>query len=65
MPSALTLEEATGKIDATATSAEQVSRGNVARVIETVVSADPSDVIGREIAFNDGTTPVREAVTGA
>ncbi len=65
MPSALTLDEATGEIDATATAAEQVSRGNVARVIETVVSAEPAEVVGREISFNDGKTPVREAITGA
>lgn len=59
-PSALTLDEATGRIDAAATESGQVSRANVALVIaQTLV--EPA-TIRRTIPFNDGDTPIAEAL---
>lgn len=67
-PSALTLEEPTNRIDFRVVeqgnsdlSGGQVSRANVARVIAAVVEAD--NTIGSTIEFNDGATPIEEAVT--
>lgn len=60
-PSRLTLEPATGKIAVGPdTDKGQVSRGNVAQVIATCL-ADNSTV-GRTIEFNDGQTPIPEAL---
>ncbi|MDQ0615782.1 uncharacterized protein YbjT (DUF2867 family) [Microbacterium sp. W4I4] len=59
-PSALTLDEGTGRIDAAASESGQVSRANVALVIaQTLV--EPA-TIGRTIRFNDGETPIAEAL---
>lgn len=59
-PSGLTTASPTGLIDAAAESSHTVSRGNVAAVIAAVLQ-DPS-TIGRTIRFNDGDTPIVEAV---
>ncbi|OYO25196.1 NAD-dependent dehydratase [Enemella dayhoffiae] len=65
MPSSLTLEAGTGRIDATATQSGSVSRADVAEVIRAVVAADPAVVAGREISFNTGDTPISEVVAAA
>lgn len=59
-PSALTLEPASGKIDAAATESSRVSRGNVALVIAATL-IEPATV-HRTIRFNDGTTPIGQAL---
>jgi len=59
-PSALTLEEGTGRIDVTANESDQVSRANVAQVIAQVLVDDST--VGRTILFNDGGTPIAEAL---
>lgn len=59
-PSRLTLEPASGRIDAEAAEAGSVSRDNVAHVIRAVLSDDTT--VGRTIRFNDGETPIAEAV---
>lgn len=59
-PSTLTLEEASGGIDARSTEAARVSRGNVAEVIAATLADDGT--IRRTIRFNDGDTPVAEAL---
>lgn len=59
-PSALTLDEPTGRIDATAAMSASVPRGDVAAVVAASI-ADPS-TIGRTIRFNSGDTPVAEAL---
>ena len=59
-PSALTLDEPTGRIDATATASDSVPRGDVAAVIAAAV-AEPAS-IGRTIRFNSGDTPIAEAL---
>lgn len=59
-PSALTLDPPTGLIDAAAESSGRVSRANVAMVIAAALH-DPS-TIGRTIRFNDGGTPIAEAI---
>lgn len=59
-PSALTNDEGTGTIDAAADEASQVSRADVAAVIAAVLH--DSSTVGRTITFNDGDTPVAEAV---
>ena len=61
-PSGLTLDPPTGRIDATATKAASVPRGDVAAVIAAVL-ADAS-TIGRTIRFNSGEVPIPEAVAG-
>jgi len=62
-PSRLTLEPATDQIAVGPdTGKGQVSRGNVARVIAACLSDDST--IGRTIAFNDGQTPIPEALRG-
>ena len=60
-PSALTLNEATGQIDTAAKEASEVSRANVAQVIAASL-ADPN-TIRQTICFNDGHTPIAEALT--
>ncbi|WP_427870845.1 SDR family oxidoreductase [Leucobacter luti] len=59
-PSTLTLESPTGSIDTTSATSETVSRGNVARVIAAVLADDRS--IHRTIRFNDGDTPIADAL---
>lgn len=59
-PSALTLAEGTGRIDAAATGSGQVSRANVALVIAQAL-VEPA-TIGRTIRFNDGETPIAQAL---
>jgi len=62
-PSRLTLEPATGRIAVGPdTGKGQVSRGNVALAIAACL-ADNS-TIGRTIEFNDGPTPIPEALRG-
>ncbi|NNG19972.1 NAD(P)H-binding protein [Naumannella sp. ID2617S] len=65
MPSSLTLDPGTGRIDATATESGSVPRADVAEVIRAVVAADPAVVAGREISFNTGDTPIAEVVAAA
>ncbi|MGB3376397.1 MAG: NAD(P)H-binding protein [Microbacterium sp.] len=61
-PSALTLGEGTGRIDAYAAESGEVSRANVALVIaQTLV--EPA-TIRQTIRFNDGATPIAEALAG-
>lgn len=60
-PSRLTGEPATGLIEAGAAAGKgQLSRGNVAQVIAACL-ADPT-TIRRTIEFNDGETPIAEAL---
>ena len=59
-PSALTLDEPTGRIDTTADAAASVSRADVAAVIAAAV-LEP-ETIGRTIRFNAGSTPITEAI---
>ena len=59
-PSALTLDEPTGRIDTTADAAASVSRADVAAVIAAAVF-EPA-TIGRTIRFNAGSTPIAEAI---
>lgn len=59
-PSALTLDEPTGRIDTTADAAASVSRADVAAVIAAAV-LEP-ETIGRTIRFNAGSTPIAEAI---
>lgn len=63
-PSSLTLEPASGRIElGPAADKGQVSRENVALVIAASL-ADPS-TIGKTIEFNDGDTPITEALASA
>ncbi|MGD7733959.1 NAD(P)-dependent oxidoreductase [Propionibacteriaceae bacterium G57] len=60
-PSRLTLDEASGMIEVgVSNDGGQVSRANVARVIKAVI-AEPA-TIGRRINFNDGSTPIAQAI---
>lgn len=59
-PSRLTLDPPTGLIDATAEVSGEVSRANVALVIAATLQQ--SSTIGRTIRFNDGGTPIAEAI---
>jgi len=59
-PSTLTDDDPSGQIDTTAETAGKVSRGNVAQVIAAVLADDTT--IGRTIRFNDGSTPIPEAL---
>ena len=59
-PSGLTLDDATGRIDATAGESGRVSRANVAQVIaQTLIEPQ---TVRRTIRFNDGDTPIAEAL---
>lgn len=58
-PSKLTEEPATGKIGVD-TARSEVSRDNTARVIRAVLSRP--DTAGRTIEFNDGDTPIDQAL---
>ena len=59
-PSRLTLDEATGRIDATAETSGSVSRADVAQVIAQTL-LEPA-TIGSTIRFNAGEVPVDEAL---
>lgn len=59
-PSTLTLDPPSGRIDTTAAESERVSRGNVALVIAATLADDST--IRRTIRFNDGETPIAEAL---
>lgn len=62
-PSRLTLEEATGKIDASSTTAKETSRDNVAAMIAASVAHGPAAdaaPLNRVIEFNDGETPIED-----
>ena len=59
-PSALTLEPSSGGIDAHADVSGSVSREAVAQVIVATLNEDST--IGRTIRFNDGATPIAEAI---
>lgn len=59
-PSALTLDDPTGRIDVDATESRSVPRGDVAAVIAASI-AEPA-TIGRTIPFNSGDVPIAEAV---
>jgi len=59
-PSALTLDEPTGRIDANAEKGSSVSRADVAAVVAAVL-ADPS-TIRRTISFNNGDEPIADAI---
>lgn len=59
-PSALTLDEGTGRIDTASSESGQVSRANVAQVIAQVLVDDST--AGRTIRFNDGETPIAAAL---
>lgn len=61
-PSALTLDDGTGMIDAAADEAGSVPRADVAGVIAASLADDST--IGRTIRFNSGTTPIAEAIGG-
>ncbi|GAA1944160.1 SDR family oxidoreductase [Microbacterium aquimaris] len=61
-PSALTLDDGTGMIDAAAEEAGSVPRADVAGVIAASLADDST--IGRTIRFNSGTTPIAEAIGG-
>ncbi|WP_298865487.1 NAD(P)H-binding protein [uncultured Microbacterium sp.] len=61
-PSRLTLGEGTGRIDAEAAASAEVSRANVALVVAQALR-EPA-TIHRTIRFNDGDTPVAEALAG-
>lgn len=59
-PSGLTLDDPTGRIDATARESGSVSRANVAQVIaQTLIEPQ---TVRRTIRFNDGDTPIAEAL---
>ncbi len=60
-PSALTLDDATGRIDVDATDATSVSRADVAHVI--AASVDEPRTAGRTISFNAGDVPIEDAVS--
>lgn len=61
-PSSLTMDEPSGLIDTEAEESGHVSRGNVAAVVaQTLV--EPA-TIGRTIRFNDGSTPIADALRG-
>lgn len=61
MPSTLTLDEPTGQIELGAAEAGQVSRANVAAVLAETVRRG-TELAGRELAFNDGSTPIEDAL---
>lgn len=59
-PSALTLDEPTGRIDVLATESGSVSRADVAAVVAAVLE-NPSTA-GRTIRFNAGDVPIAQAL---
>ncbi|CAN7377050.1 SDR family oxidoreductase [Microbacterium sp. LjRoot45] len=62
-PSALTLDDPTGRIDASASESGSVSRGDVAAVIAATV--DEPATVDRTIRFNSGEVPIAEALRAA
>lgn len=62
-PSALTLGEATGRIDALAETSGEVSRADVAAVIAATLADDST--VHRTIRFNAGDVPIAEAISAA
>ena len=62
-PSALTLGEATGRIDAQADASGEVSRADVAAVIAATLADDST--VRRTIRFNAGDVPIVEAIRSA
>lgn len=62
-PSRLTFEQASGKIDTATEVSGEVSRENVALTIAAALIDDST--IGRTITFNDGDTPIADAITRA
>lgn len=61
-PSALTMDEGTGRIEITEEEATEVSRADVAAVVAEVLERE--DTFGRTIRFNGGGSPIAEAVSG-
>jgi uncharacterized protein YbjT (DUF2867 family) len=59
-PSALTMDAPTGRVDVSASSSQRVSRADVAAVIAAVI--DEPTASGRTISFNNGETPIADAV---
>jgi uncharacterized protein YbjT (DUF2867 family) len=59
-PSALTVDEPTGRIDVDATTSRSVSRADVAAVVAAALVEDAT--IGRTIRFNSGEVPIVEAI---
>lgn len=59
-PSALTLDPGTGRIEANPAEATRVSREDVARVVARVLELPAT--VGHTIAFNNGDTPIGEAL---
>lgn len=59
-PSALTLDEPTGRIDVSASESTSVSRADVAGVVAATLADDAT--IGRTIRFNSGEVPIAEAI---
>ncbi|PFG65294.1 putative NADH-flavin reductase [Propionibacteriaceae bacterium ES.041] len=62
MPSGLTDDPGTGRIDAQASEAGKVPRADVAAVIAAVCDAEQQQVAGRELRFNTGDTPIAEVI---
>ncbi|MGO2312205.1 MAG: SDR family oxidoreductase [Brachybacterium tyrofermentans] len=62
-PSGLTLEEPTGRIDATTSESSTVSRGNVARTI--VAALDRPGTVGKFLTYNDGEQEIGAAFDAA
>jgi uncharacterized protein YbjT (DUF2867 family) len=60
-PSALTLDDPTGRIDASASEGTSVSRADVAAVVAAAI--DEPSTISRTISFNNGDVPIAEAIT--
>jgi uncharacterized protein YbjT (DUF2867 family) len=59
-PSALTLDEPTGRIDVDAETSGSVSRADVAAVVAAALVEEAT--IGRAIRFNSGRVPIAEAI---
>lgn len=62
-PGTLTLEEGTGAINTVTPEGGNVSRENVARVVAETVDND--GLIGKTVRFNDGDTPIADALREA
>ncbi|WJY67838.1 SDR family oxidoreductase [Corynebacterium auris] len=63
-PSMLTLEEGTGRIDASADEPTETSRANVAHVVAAAVDNGPAGdaTLNRVIEFNDGETRIEDVL---
>lgn len=59
-PGRLTFDPASGKIETVSPEGGQVSRENVALVITETIEAD--HLIGKTVRFNDGETPIEDAL---